>query len=133
MRARDEARLRRVEELDAGGAIVDAEDCFHAALVYQHGPEIAHTERAHALALRAVALDPTHASARRLVCCAEDRIMRRRGLPQRWGTQFFVDANGVWTLEPVDDSVDDAERARQGLPSLAEQRARAERETRQRR
>lgn len=133
LRARDEARLRRVAEIDRAGGIVDADDCYHAALVYQHGPEIAHTERAHALAARAVLLDPTHASARRLVCCAEDRILRRRGLPQRWGTQFFVDDDGVWTLDPVDGSVGDGERAQQGLPSLAEQLARVERENAQRR
>ena len=132
LHARDLLRLARVAEIVAAGGAVDADDCFHAALVYQHGPEIADTERAHELARRAIALDPTHAPARRLVCASEDRLLRRRGLPQRWGTQFSIDDDGVWTLEPVDGSVDDAERARQGVPSLAEQRARAERESRRR-
>ena len=130
MLARDRARLARVEQIVADGGAVDAEDCFHAALVCQHGPELADIERAHELARRAVALDATHASARRLVCASEDRLLRRRGLPQRWGTQFIVGADGVWALEPLDGSVDDAERERQGLPSIAEQLARAERESR---
>ena len=128
--ARDLARLARVKEIVAAGGAVDADDCFHAALVCQHGPEIADTELANELARRAVALDPTHASARRLACASEDRILRRRGLPQRWGTQFSVDADGVWTLDPVDGSIDDAARAQEGVPSLAEQLARAERESR---
>lgn len=43
-----------------------------------------------------------------------------------------VDAEGVWTLEPVDGSVDDAERARWGVPPLGEQQALASRRSRSR-
>jgi hypothetical protein len=129
---RDEARRRRVSQiLDAGGAAT-ADDCRHAAMIFQHGIDDADIERAHALAKQAVAIDPTHMKARWLVCASEDRLLRRRGLPQRWGTQFHVDDGGVWTLEPVDDSVDDAERARWGVPPLAEQRALATRNSRSR-
>jgi len=90
---RDEARRRRVAAiLDAGGA-TSADDYRHAAMIFQHGPDIADTERAHALARQAVALDPTHMKARWLVCASEDRLLRRR--------------------------VDDEERARWGVPPLA--------------
>ncbi|HEY1584676.1 MAG TPA: DUF6624 domain-containing protein [Polyangia bacterium] len=129
---RDEARRRRVAEiLDAGGART-ADDYRHAAMVFQHDPDDADIERAHALAEQAVAIDPTHEKARWLLCASEDRLLRRRGRPQRWGTQFHVDDAGVWTLEPVDGSIDDAERARWGVPPLADQLALAIRNSRSR-
>lgn len=116
---RDDARRRRVAEiLDAGGATT-ADDYRHAAMIFQHGPDLADTERAHALARQAVALDPTNMKARWLVCASEDRSLRRRGLPQRWGTQFNLLDDGTWERQPVDGSVDDEERARWGVPPLA--------------
>ena len=50
-----------------------------------------------------------------------DRVLRARGLPQRYGTQFTTDAEGVSRPAPIEDahSVDER-RAAVGLPPLAE-------------
>jgi uncharacterized protein YhaN len=56
---RDEYRRRRVEQLLAEGTVVDPDDLFHAAMVFQHGADRAHFLRAHELAKRRrVRLDP---------------------------------------------------------------------------
>ncbi|MCA1665330.1 MAG: hypothetical protein LC659_13880 [Myxococcales bacterium] len=123
---RDEARLRRVEEILAAGAVVTADDHYHAAMVLQHGIAVEHARRAHELARRAVALDPAHEKARWLCCASEDRVLLRQGRPQRWGTQFDC-VDGVWRVYPVDGSVDDAERARWSVPPLAEAHRKAAR------
>jgi hypothetical protein len=74
---RDEARRKRVDEiLTAGGAKV-ADDFYHAAMVYQHGSTPAEILRARDLALKAVALDATHARAKWLAAAAEDRVLMR--------------------------------------------------------
>jgi hypothetical protein len=121
---RDTVRRARVAELLDGGAAQSADDYFHAAMVYQHGPDIADIERAHALAREAVAHDPTHPKARWLVAASEDRLLMQHGKPQRWGTQFVPDDDGHYSLYPVDGSVTDEERARWNVPSLAEARRR---------
>jgi len=126
VRPRDEARRRRVDEILAAGGATTADDYYHAAMVYQHGGEIDDSRRAHALAQQAVAIDPTHAKARWLCCASEDRLLMREERPQRWGTQFEL-VDGVWRLYPVDGSVDDEERARWNVPSLAEAHRKAAR------
>ena len=123
---RDEARLRRVEEILAGGGAVTAADYYHAAMVFQHGFELEYTQRAHELARRAVVLDPTHEKARWLCCASEDRSLIKSGKRQRWGTQF-EHIDGHWRVSPVDGSVDDDERARWNVPPLAEAHEKAAR------
>jgi D-serine deaminase-like pyridoxal phosphate-dependent protein len=48
--ARDARRLQRLEQLIAEGALNDADDYFHAAMLLQHGPDRVHHQRAHELA-----------------------------------------------------------------------------------
>jgi hypothetical protein len=48
--ARDARRLRWLEHLIAEGALNDADDYFHAAMLLQHGPDRVHHQRAHELA-----------------------------------------------------------------------------------
>jgi hypothetical protein len=123
---RDSARRQLVEQILAAGGAHDGADFYHAAMVFQHGPEIEDSRRAHELALHAVTLDPANAKARWLCCASEDRLLQKEGKPQRWGTQFdYVD--GRWQIAPTDDSVDDAERARWNVPLKDEQLRRADR------
>ena len=123
---RDQARLRRVQAILAEGGAVTADDYYHAAMVFQHGVEVEHTERAHELARQAVALEPAHKEARWLCCASEDRALIERGERQRWGTQF-EQVDGHWRVAPVDGSVDDDERARWNVPPLAEAERKAAR------
>ena len=123
---RDVARRRRVTEiLDGGGAHVSV-DFFHAAMVFQHGEEVADYRRAHELAVRAAELDPRNRSARWLAAAAKDRELMKLGQPQLYGTQFRK-VGDVWELYQTDPTVTDDERARWNVPPIAEARRRAER------
>ncbi len=125
VRPRDAKRRSRVQEiLDAGGATVAA-DYFHAAMVFQHGEDIADYQRAHQLALKASQLDPKHRQARWLAAASKDRELMHLGVPQLYGTQFRGQ-NGRWVLYEVDPTITDEERARWNVPSLEEAKKRAE-------
>jgi hypothetical protein len=122
---RDEARRRRVREiLEAGGAKVSA-DYYHAAMVYQHGGEVADFRRSHELAERAVELDPANRQAKWLAAASKDRELMNLGQPQLYGTQFRK-VDGRWELYRVDPSVSDDERRRRNVPPLAEAKRRAD-------
>jgi hypothetical protein len=124
---RDERRRHRVEQLLAQGTLADPDDLFHAAMVFQHGPDRASFLRAHALAKRAAELGSTR-PARWLAAAAYDRWLMTGGLPQKYGTQYRS-ANGGWVLHEVDPTTSDEERARWDVPPLAEALRRADQMT----
>jgi hypothetical protein len=119
---RDERR-RRVEQLLAEGTVVDPDDLFCAAMVFQHGTDRTHFLRAHELAKRAAELGSTR-PARWLAAAAYDRWLMTGGLPQKYGTQYRF-AKGRWVLHEVDPTTSDEERARWDVPALAEALRRA--------
>lgn len=63
-------------------------------------------------------------AARPLAARAFDRLRRLAGEPQKYGTEIVV-ADGVRTLWTVDPNTTDSERAKWGLPGLAELQRRA--------
>ncbi len=117
----DDARRRQIVRawLQAE-RIQTAPDLFRAAMVFQHGRTTDDFALAQRLAERSAALG--HDDARWLKAAAEDRRLLVSGLPQKYGTQF-EQVDGVWRLSPVDSTVSDAERARWGVPPLAEAEA----------
>jgi hypothetical protein len=114
---RDERRRRRVEQLLVEGTVLDPDDLFHAAMVFQHGADRSHFLRAHELAKRAAELGSTR-HARWLAAAAYDRWLMTGGLPQKYGTQYRF-ASGRWVLHEVDPTTSDEERARWDVPPLA--------------
>ncbi|AGC43764.1 hypothetical protein MYSTI_02448 [Myxococcus stipitatus DSM 14675] len=118
IRPRDALRRGRVNELLKAGKVQSAKDYFHAGAILHHG-EDTDFQRAHTLLLKSVELDPKDGLARMLTATAEDRVLMMQGKPQRYGTQRER-ANGQWRLYAVDPSVTDAERAKWGLPPLAQ-------------
>jgi hypothetical protein len=122
---RDDERRARIRAIVAERGARTAADHYHAAMVYQHGSTVADFEEAHRLALRAAELDPSHKSAKWLAAAANDRSLMNQGKPQLYGTQFKL-VDGKWVLWEVDPSITDEERAKWGVPPLAEARARAE-------
>jgi hypothetical protein len=126
---RDLARRRRVEELLAAGAAQDGPDCYHAAMVFQHGSRPEDYLRARELALRAAELG--HRPGRWLAAAALDRWLMNEGRPQKYGTQY-TGAGDRWVLHEVDPETTDAERAEWDVPPLAEARRRAEQMTAER-
>lgn len=125
--ARDTKRLARVRALLAAGAAKEADDFYHAAMVFQHG-ETADDFRLAWDNARIAYEKGGGKQAAWLACAAEDRWLQRTGKPQVWGTQFMgVPGKGtsVWTLEPFDRSAKtDAQREAMGVPSLAVSEAR---------
>jgi hypothetical protein len=124
---RDQRRRHRVEQLLAEGTVVDPDDLFHAAMVFQHGADRANYLRAHELAKRAAEFGSTR-PARWLAAAAYDRWLMSGGLPQKYGTQYRF-ANGRWVLHEVDPTTSDEERARWDVPPLAEALRRADQMT----
>ncbi|MFP5247325.1 MAG: TPR end-of-group domain-containing protein [Thermoanaerobaculia bacterium] len=122
---RDRARLTRVKQIVAEGGLKTANDYFMAAMLFQHGSQPEDYQQARTLALRATQLDPTNTRATWLAAAAQDRYLWSIGKPQMYGTQFH-EVNGVWTIEPIDDTVTDDERAKWHVPPLADARRRAE-------
>ncbi len=129
---RDEARRGRVLAMIAEETLASAADFFHAAMVLQHGHDAEAFATAARLADRAVSLDPSFDQARWLAAAATDRGLRTLGKLQRYGTQFFVDAAGTWSLQPIDPSVTDQERVEHAVPPLVEAHRRVARMNRKR-
>lgn len=130
VRERDRARRTRADELIAAGALLDAADYFHAAMLFQHGDDLADYWRAHELAKQSA--DLGNRTARNLAAAAYDRWLVRQGQPQKYGTQYRVDAERRRViLLPVDPATTDAERRAWEVPPLAWSEQRAEEKTRE--
>jgi hypothetical protein len=120
--ARDLARLARVKQLYRLNGLVRPLDFYHAAVILQHSWDSTSAADDHLLAheLAIVAFAGKVPGAGYLVAASEDRFLqddlRRK---QRFGTQYPPDP-GLEAGEGITDSL----RARFGVPSLAQLRAR---------
>jgi hypothetical protein len=121
-------RCQRVIDLYASGAIEDARDYFHAALVLLYGETTAHYELSRNFAHRSVKLE--EARAWTVVAMAWDRWLLAAGKPQRFGTQI-IKKGGRWSLGEIDPEISDLDRAFYGVPPLYVQQQRAEQLQRQ--
>jgi hypothetical protein len=119
MAERDRQRRARVDEIIAAGGAKTSWDYCNAALVMQHGTESASYRKAHELAVCGVETGMGR-GCKGLAAAALDRYLQSIGKPQIYGTQVRR-VDGVWTLEPIDESaVTDEERRKWNLPPLAE-------------
>lgn len=125
---RDRARRERAGELIAAGALQEAEDYYHAAMLFQHGAELDDYWRAHELARQAAGMG--YQPARWLTAAAYDRWLAKQGRPQKYGTQYKADGRRYQLLE-VGPTTTDVERLEWGVPILAEAARGAEELTRQ--
>jgi hypothetical protein len=130
--ARDEERREHARAILAAGGARTSEDYVHAAMLFQHGSEPDDYRMAYALAVNAVILDSNNGQAKWLAAAAMDRELFNAGRPQRYGTQLRSVDGGLWTVEPVDPSVTDEERAQWSVPPLSDARRRAEQRNAQR-
>ncbi|MBO0777659.1 MAG: hypothetical protein J2P37_02420 [Ktedonobacteraceae bacterium] len=69
------------------------EDYFHAAMIFQHGERLEDYWQAHELAKQAVAQGYRPAACW-FVAASYDRWLMHQGKPQKYGTQYRVDADG---------------------------------------
>lgn len=122
VKPRDDARLKRVRELYASGALRTGGDWLHAALILQHSSEPDDYLLAHEMCVAALAQGEK--GARWLVAATEDRFLMGIGRKQRFGTQYEAAAEpGKFRLAPTDPQVTDELRAALGAPPLAEAKA----------
>lgn len=112
--------IEQVLRRHAAGELGTAAERAAAAAALLTSTDPATVQIAHELALQAMAREP---AARALAATAYDRLRRLRGEPQKFGTQRADDGRGE--LWPVDAHTTDSERAKWGLPPLAELRRRA--------
>jgi hypothetical protein len=121
---RDRARLRRVKELFAKGALRTANDYYRAAMVLQHGNEPEDFLLAHEFCVVAIVLGKNDKETRWLAASAEDRFLMNIGRPQRFGTQFNKADGEPWKIYQVDPVVTDALRELMGTHPLTDAKAR---------
>jgi hypothetical protein len=126
----DEDRIKIVLELLSKGVVRTPEDKFNAALVLQHTPLDFCNERmlsksadnyllAHYLAQQS--FEGGFDKARTLVAATIDRYLSFTEGHQKYGTNQIYDLNtGKEMLVPIDRSVPDSERAKYGVPPLAQ-------------
>ena len=113
-------RLAAAEELDT------AEDRWMAAAVLLESDDIEMLQLAQRLALEAA--DMGSELGKRVAAEALDRELVKRGMAQRYGTQFYYDEfTSRWKLYPVDPRTTDAERRDVGVAPLADLEREAER------
>jgi hypothetical protein len=119
---RDQERQARVQALLDAGAAKTGRDYFHAAMVFQHASTPEGIQLAHELAMIAACLGDR--GSRWLAAASYDRYLMYLDRPQRFGTQYRSDADGVMKLYNTAPGVSDAMRAALDVPSLAEAQAR---------
>ena len=123
MLLRDRARRQRVETLLASKPLLDAEDYFHAAMIFLHGETPEHFLQAHTLAYKGA--KQGYSACFSLMAAAYDRTLMFQGHPQKYGTQYIIQ-HGHWVLYEVDPTTTDAQRAQWNVPPLAQSLQRAE-------
>jgi len=127
---KDDDRIKLVLELLAKGAAQTPEDKFNAAIVLQHTPLTFCEKRlvsaspynyllAHYLARQSY--EGGYAQARELVAQSIDRYLSFTEGHQRYGTNRITNqVTGKEELVPIDRNVPDSERAKYGIPPLAQ-------------
>ncbi|MBK7643067.1 MAG: hypothetical protein IPJ19_08445 [Planctomycetes bacterium] len=117
--ARSVARAEKVRKLLTDQQECSAADHYNAALVLVQCTREEDLELAHEQALAAA----EHGEPRGFRVAAEalDKLMVKRGMLQKYGTQFVWEpVLRAWQLYPVDPGTSDEERQVMGVPPLAE-------------
>jgi hypothetical protein len=126
----DEERVKLVLELLAKGAAQTPQDKFNAALVLQHTPGYFCGEKLISMGgynyllghyLARESFEAGNKDARTLVAQSMDRYLSMTMGYQKYGTNRVVNRKtGKEELVPIDRTTTDAERAKYGVPPLAE-------------
>ena len=125
VRERMELRFRKAVALYQSSLLSSAEDLLFASALLamsDHDPDL---KLAELLASESAAMGEKRALP--VVAEVVDKLLLKRGLLQRYGTQYaYQPGMGRWRLYAVDPTTTDADRAAMGLPDLDTLRARVE-------
>jgi len=120
-RQRSEERAAKVRKLLAEEGVGSAADHYYAALVLVQCPTEADLELAQQQALAAA--EQGEPRGFRVAAEALDKLLVKRGMMQRYGTQFVWEpVLRAWRLYPLDPRTTDVERKAMGVPALEELR-----------
>jgi hypothetical protein len=122
---RDRAREAKVKDYYGKELLQAGEDYQRAAMILQHASQPEDFLLAHELCIVAISKG---VDARWLAAASEDRFLRSIGRPQRFGTQSSKMNRSPWSLGEVDLFVADEHRKLMHVPSLAEARARLDKQ-----
>jgi hypothetical protein len=115
-------RRAHLKHLLESGGVQSAADCFHAAMIYQHGQTPDDYLLAHLLAVTAISKGSKEA--RWLSAATMDRYLRSIWQPQVYGTQSTRSSDKEpWTHDSMNENlVSDSMRAALCVVSLSKQR-----------
>jgi hypothetical protein len=118
----DRAHRQEVLELLHSGNVRTSNDFYRAAMIMQHGESTEDYQLAYSLTKLSATIDPSNKMARWLAAASWDRVLKSKGLPQWYGTQYDRPRpDAPMELYKVDESaVSDLERAEMNVPSLQE-------------
>lgn len=113
----DADRRRMVLDAFRKGEVRTAQDYYHAAFIFHHGPSGEDSRMAYSLASLSLSLDPENKKSRWLVAASWDRIMVKHNRAQWYGTQITRRAaDGAWATHETDwDATSDDEKAHFGV------------------
>jgi hypothetical protein len=118
-KSRSQERAAKVRKLLAEQGVGSAADRYYAALVLVQCPTEADLELAQQQALAAA--DQGEPRGFRVAAEAQDKLLVKRGMLQRYGTQFVWEpVLRAWRLYPIDPRTTDVERKAMGVPPLEE-------------
>lgn len=127
---RNQDRVVLVLEQIGAGTVATPTDRFNAAIVLQHSPTAFRPDSLMAVSpdnyllghhLAKAAFDGNYTPARELVAQSIDRNLSMTTGVQKYGTHRFINQKtGKEELAPIERATTDAERARRGVPTLAE-------------
>lgn len=113
----DKQRLTQLTEILPQVDINEIWNCHYLAYLLQHGETTEDYEKAHFYAKKAV--DMGSNVTKWLYAATKDRLLISQGKVQKFGTQFEK-VDGQWRHMPVNPNTTDTERAKYGVPPLAE-------------
>lgn len=114
----DLARQARVKEMLESGGVKTGRDYYHAGMIFQHASGAEGVQLAHELAMIGASLGDR--SCRWLAAASYDRMLMYLNRPQRFGTQYRTDSEGVTRLYEIGPGVTDSMRQALDTPTLQE-------------
>lgn len=125
VKERMDLRYAKAVALYESSLLTTGEDLLYAAALLTTSDNAIHLELAEVLANQSATMGDKRAFP--VVAEAVDKLLLKRGMPQRYGTQYaYQPALGRWRLYAVDPATTDEDRAYMGLPSLATLQERVE-------
>lgn len=115
----DEQRLQNVYNLLFRGRIRTPKDCYHSAMIFQHGKKT--SDYKIAIQLMKFATQHDHSINKWLLAAAIDRELMSNEKPQIYGTQF-INTGKFWKRYKIDTTkISDFERLKMNVSILSDQ------------